>query len=326
MTAPLLAVDNLVVATDGPRGEVVLVNGFDLSVAAGERVALVGESGSGKTLVARSVMGLTGPLRVSGSVRFAGDELLGLAERAMQDLRGRRIGMVFQDPLGALNPLMTIGAQIAEPLRIAGVAKKPAMVRAADLLGELGVVDATARLSAYPHEFSGGMRQRVALAMALIGDPALIIADEPTTALDVRVQEQVLDLLDRVAAERGLAVLIITHDLGVVAGFAERVAVMYAGSKVHEDGVERLFRAPAHPYTAALLDTVPRMDLVGQHLLPIPGSPPHPTQRPSGCAFHPRCRSSVSQCASTAPGVTQLAAGGMVRCHRPLSPVAEERP
>ncbi|MCW2525496.1 MAG: Oligopeptide transport ATP-binding protein AppD [Pseudonocardiales bacterium] len=311
----LLRVRHLTIDAPGP---IRLVDGIDLDMAAGERVALVGESGSGKTVLARAIMRLTKGLRVEGSVSLDGEELTAFTDRQMTTVRGRRIGMVFQDPLGSLNPLMTIGAQIAEPLRMAGVSRRAAAAKAADLLGELGVTNASTRLAAYPHEFSGGMRQRVALAIALVGEPDLLIADEPTTALDVRTQQQVLDLLDRVATERNLAVLMITHDLGVVAGFADRVVVMYAGRTVHQDGVEALFAAPAHPYTAALLEAIPRLDHGDQRLQPIPGAPPHPAQRPTGCPFHPRCRYAQSDCQSVMPATTLLPDGGTVNCHHPL--------
>lgn len=312
---PLLHVDGLSIDAPGP---VRLVDNVNLDVAAGERVALVGESGSGKTVLARSLMRLTPGLRVSGSVQLNGQELTTLADRAIASVRGRRIAMVFQDPLGSLNPLMTIGAQICEPLRVAGVSRRVATARAAELLGDLGVANAASRLRAYPHEFSGGMRQRVALAIALIGGPDLLIADEPTTALDVRIQQQVLDLLHRVATDRSLAVLMITHDLGVVAGFADRVVVMYAGRTVHQDAVDTLFAAPAHPYTAALLDAVPRLAHPDQRLAPIPGTPPHPAQRPPGCAFHPRCGYADPTCSAHVPGVTKLTSGGAVNCHHPV--------
>jgi peptide/nickel transport system ATP-binding protein len=313
----LLSVRGLTIDAGSSQATVRLVEGFDLDIAMGQRLALVGESGSGKTVVARSILRLTKGLRVSGSARFRSTELLTLSEREMRKVRGRQIAMVFQDPMDALNPLMTVGQQITEPLRMTGVTKRDAATRAAGVLSELGVVDAGRRLSAYPHEFSGGMRQRVALAIALVGDPALLIADEPTTALDVRVQEQVLDLLDQVAAERGLAVLMITHDLAAVAGFSDRVTVMYSGRKVHEDDVETLFARPAHPYTAALLAAVPRLDQ-DHRLEPIPGTPPHPAERPAGCPFHPRCQFATDHCTTTPPEGVALPNGGTVSCHHPL--------
>jgi len=320
MTSALLSVEGLTVQVGHASHPVVLVDSFGLDMDPGDRVALVGETGSGKTLVARSIVGLTSGLSVTGTVRFKELDLLGLSEREMRSIRGRRIGMVFQNPMGSLNPIMTIGAQVAEPLRMAGVSKSAALARAGDVLGELGIAGARGRLSAYPHEFSGGMRQRVALAIALVGEPDLLIADEPTTALDVRVQEQVLDLLDRVAAERRLAVLMITHDLAAVAGFADRVAVMYSGLKVHEEAVDQIFADPAHPYTARLLDAVPRLGATGKALHPIPGTPPHPAERPSGCPFHPRCATATDVCSALWPATTVTPSGGTVHCHWPRIP------
>ncbi|MEU6658851.1 ABC transporter ATP-binding protein [Streptomyces sp. NPDC046821] len=313
---PLLSVSDLVVECTTANGPVRLVDGFNLTMKAGERVALVGESGSGKTVTARSIMRLDPGFRLSGSIELQGQDLLALGEKDMAEVRGHKVGMVFQDPMSALNPLMTIGAQVMEPLRAAGLSKKVAHERARSVLEELGVANATQRMQAYPHEFSGGMRQRVVLAMALAGEPALLIADEPTTALDVRVQEQVLTLLDKVSCDRGLAVLLITHDLGTVAGFAHRVAVMYSGRKIHEGGVDEVYAEPAHPYTAGLLEAVPRIDVSVRRLPTIVGSPPHPSARPDGCAFHPRCSHSVARCQAEKPELTVLPSGGLVACHR----------
>jgi peptide/nickel transport system ATP-binding protein len=313
----LLCIERLVVDAGPLDAPIRLLDGFELSVAAGERVALVGESGSGKSVAARAVLRLDPALRLSGSVRLSGDELLTVSEKEMQAVRGRRIGMVFQDPIGSLNPLMTIGAQVMEPMLAMGIARRAARARACQLLDDLGVANSAARMKAYPHEFSGGMRQRVVLAMALSCEPDLLIADEPTTALDVRVQEQVLQLLDQVSRERGLAVLLITHDLGIVAGFAERVAVMYSGRKVHEDRVEEIFSQPVHPYTHGLIQAVPRIDAPTARLTAIPGSPPHPAARPSGCAFHPRCPRCASLCREDVPASRPTPSGGTVTCHSP---------
>jgi oligopeptide/dipeptide ABC transporter ATP-binding protein len=314
---PLLCIEQLVVDAGSVDAPIRLLDGFDLSVAAGERVALVGESGSGKSVAARAVLRLDPALRLSGSVRLDGEQLLTVSEKEMRAVRGRRIGMVFQDPMGSLNPLMTIGAQVIEPMLAMGVAKRAARARARQLLDDLGVANAAARMRAYPHEFSGGMRQRVVLAMALSCEPDLLIADEPTTALDVRVQEQVLQLLDRVSRDRGLAVLLITHDLGIVAGFAQRVAVMYSGRKVHEDLVDPIFSQPVHPYTRGLLRAVPRIDTPTARLTAIPGSPPQPAARPSGCAFHPRCPRCTSRCRDDVPVSQPSPSGGAVMCHSP---------
>jgi oligopeptide/dipeptide ABC transporter ATP-binding protein len=321
-TTPLLEVRNLCVDVSTARGPLRLVESFDLSLFAGDRVALVGESGSGKTVTARAIMRLDPSVRVSGSVRLAGSELLSLNERAMARVRGRSIGMVFQDPMEALNPLQTIGEQVAEPLQIRGVRRRDAWEQARLLLEELGVPHAAERMRAYPHEFSGGMCQRVGLAMALIGDPDVLIADEPTTALDVRVQKQVLALLDEVTRRRRVAVLLITHDLAVVAGFAARVVVMYAGRKVEERPTRALFESPAHPYTAALLKALPRVDRFTHRLDPIPGFPPTPLTRPTGCAFHPRCPLALDVCSHETPVLAHLSGGGSVACH--LAPAEHE--
>jgi peptide/nickel transport system ATP-binding protein len=315
LDAPLLQIENLSIDAGAPAQSVRLVDGFGLNMAAGDRLALVGESGSGKSVTARAVMRLDPSLRVSGSVRIRGEELLDLPEKAMRKIRGHTIGMVFQDPMSALNPLMTIGANVMEPLRAGGMNRKAARTRTVELLGDLGVVNASQRMDAYPHEFSGGMRQRVVMAMALAREPELLIADEPTTALDVRVQDQVLKLLDEVSAARSLAVLLITHDLGIVAGFADRVAVMYGGRKVHEDTVDRIFESPSHPYTQSLLEAVPRIDAPPGRLRAIPGSPPRPASRPDGCAFHPRCAQAIDICRTTVPELQATADGGAVACH-----------
>ncbi|MDQ4213553.1 ABC transporter ATP-binding protein [Microbacterium capsulatum] len=311
----LLSVRNLTIDA-GPKSEPIrLVEDFSLEMSPGDRVALVGESGSGKSVTARSIMRLDPDFRISGTVEFQGQDLLKLSDKQMVGVRGHKIGMVFQDPMGALNPLMTVGEQVMEPLRIAGVSRAEAEKRAKSVLEELGVVNAEARMKAYPHEFSGGMRQRVVLAMALISDPSLIIADEPTTALDVRVQEQVLTLMDKVSKERGLAVLLITHDLGTVAGFTDRVAVMYSGRKVDEGTVDNLFERPAHPYTQGLLQAVPRIDQTVPRLLTIAGAPPHPANRPTGCAFNPRCPKAFDLCRQEVPELRPSPDGGVVACH-----------
>jgi ABC-type dipeptide/oligopeptide/nickel transport system ATPase component len=237
---------------DGGDGDLPLVSGASFDLGAGERLALVGESGSGKSMTAKAILG--------GSVCWRGEELLGAPRRRLQSLRGAEVSMIFQDPMTALNPVLTIGEQVAEPLLVRGVRRKEAYRRAAEMLDRLAVPKAIERLGAYPGEFSGGMRQRVVMAAALIASPRLVIADEPTTALDVRVQGQVLDLLEELSADLNLAVLFITHDMAIVAGLAHRVAVMYKGEIVEEDPVDQLFAHPAHPYTQGLLASVPRLD------------------------------------------------------------------
>jgi peptide/nickel transport system ATP-binding protein/oligopeptide transport system ATP-binding protein len=314
--SPLVTVEQL--AVDMPLGRtgssVRIVDRIDFSIGVGERVALVGESGSGKSLTARALMRLDRTAKLSGRIDFDGTDLLALSEREMGRLRGNSIAMVFQDPMSFLDPLMTIGDQVAETLRIRGVGRAEARRRALSVLDELGVDKAAERLDSYPHEFSGGMRQRVVLAMALVGEPRLLIADEPTTALDVRVQDQVLDLLDDVCARRGLAVLFITHDLGVVAGFAERVMVMYSGRIVEDGAVESVFASPAHPYTAGLIRAVPRIDQDLSSLYAIPGAPPPPLARPTGCTFHPRCDSRFERCERQEPSLLTFG-HRRVACH-----------
>ncbi|WP_405395545.1 ABC transporter ATP-binding protein [Microbispora hainanensis] len=259
LDTPLLAIRDLRVSFPAPDGPVEVVHGVDLDVARREKVALVGESGSGKSVTARSVLRLDADARLSGRIELDGTDLLTLPPRRMRQVRGARVGLVFQDPLAALNPVMTIGWQIIQPLVIRGVSKRVARRRGVDLLSRLGVRDAERRFDDYPHEFSGGMRQRVVIAIAVIAEPELLIADEPTTALDVRVQAQVLALLRELADERGMSVLLITHDLGIVAGFADRVVVMRHGEAVETGPVDDIYARPRHPYTRALLAAVPRI-------------------------------------------------------------------
>ena len=256
----LLEIQGLSVGYATAQGDVEVVHDVDISVPRGRRVALVGESGSGKSVTARAVLQLDQDARYDGSIRFRSEELLGLPPKRMRALRGSDIGLVFQAPLTSLNPVMTVGWQIMQPLVIRGVSKREARRRGIDLLGRLGVADAEKRFDDYPHQFSGGMRQRVVIAIAVIGEPELLIADEPTTALDVRVQAQVLELLVGLAEERDMSVMLITHDLGIVAGFAEQVVVMKRGRVVEANDVDSLYRSPQHPYTRGLLGAVPRID------------------------------------------------------------------
>jgi peptide/nickel transport system ATP-binding protein len=256
----LLEISDLRVSYAGPDGRTEVVHGVELEVGERSRVALVGESGSGKSVTARSVLRLDAGAHTTGSIRLAGTDLLGLSAKKMRAVRGSQIGLVFQDPLAALNPVMKIGWQIMQPLVIRGVSRKQARRRGIDLLARLGVRDAARRFDDYPHQFSGGMRQRVVIAIAIIAEPALLIADEPTTALDVRVQAQVLELLLSLADERGMSVLLITHDLGIVAGFAEQVVVMRHGRVVERGGTDDIYYRPQQAYTRALLGAVPRID------------------------------------------------------------------
>ncbi|WP_459986072.1 ABC transporter ATP-binding protein [Nocardioides sp. AN3] len=320
---PLLEVQALTVTYPGPEGPLEIVSDFDLTVGRGERVALVGESGSGKSVTARAVMRLDRRATTTGRMLLDGTDLLTLDAETMRGYRGRRISLMLQDPMTTLNPVHTIGSQVMESLRVHGVGKAEAHRRSVETLDMLGIPDAARRMRAYPHEFSGGMRQRVCLAMAIIAKPDLLIADEPTTALDVRVQEQVLTLIDSLVADLGMGVLLITHDLGLVAGFAERVAVMYAGRGVETGRVDDLYRNPRHPYTAGLLAAVPRIDH-DVPLAPIPGSPALPTARPGGCAFHPRCGRAELDCAEVRPHNRRI--GSLrVACHHPLATEGENQ-
>jgi oligopeptide/dipeptide ABC transporter ATP-binding protein len=312
--ADLLAVEDLTVDMAVGENRVRIVDGISFRIGVGQRVALVGESGSGKSVTAAALMRLNRRAILGGRVVLDGTDVLALPEARMTKLRGAAMGMVFQDPMSSLDPLMTIGDQVAETLRIRGVSRAEAMARALAVLEELGVTRAAERLRAYPHEFSGGMRQRVVLAMALIAEPRLLIADEPTTALDVRVQQQVLEVLDAAADRRGLAVMLITHDLGIVAGFAERVMVMYSGRIVEDGPVDAIFADAHHPYTRGLIGALPRVDRTLERLVSIPGAPPPPAARPSGCAFHPRCPIATAICKGEAPRIRRFGETN-VACH-----------
>jgi peptide/nickel transport system ATP-binding protein len=269
------------------------VDGVSFSLEAGRSLGIVGESGSGKTVTSLAVMGLTRSraARISGEVRFAGRDLLALGESEMRAVRGSEIAMIFQDPLSSLHPLHRVGRQLAEAIRAhRDVSKAAARARAVELLELVEIPDPRARVDAYPHELSGGMRQRAMIAMALANEPKVLIADEPTTALDVTVQAQILELIERLQVETGTAVVIITHDLGVIAETADDIAVMYAGRIVERGTRRSLFESPQHPYTWGLLASVPRLDTPrDEPLVPIPGSPPSLISPPAGCSFHPRC-------------------------------------
>jgi len=328
---PLLKVRGLEVAFPGQDGPVTVVRGLDLDIEPGERVGLVGESGSGKSVSMHAILGLAAGARVSGSVRFDGQELVGAPSSTLRAVRGRRAGLIFQDSLSALNPVLRVGAQITEPLRLSGTGKREARDRALELLERVGIRDATRRVDDYPHQFSGGMRQRVMIAIALAQSPELLIADEPTTALDVRVQRQVLDLLLELSEERGMSLLLISHDLGVVAGGTERVVVMYAGQAVESATAEPLFQRPLHPYTWGLLGAVPQLTGSRPERLPaIAGRPPDPAVPPSGCPFHPRCPHAQDRCATEVPMLLEHEPDHRAACLRvgeisPPALIAEER-
>jgi peptide/nickel transport system ATP-binding protein len=316
-------------------GVVRAVNDVSITVPRGKVVGVVGESGSGKSVTARSILRMVNPPGriVAGELLFDGRDLLTLSEKDMLGIRGSEIAMVFQDPQSALNPVMTVGDQIAEALTVHGVGKRAARARALDLLGQVGIPDAARRIDDYPHQFSGGMRQRVVIAIALAGEPSLLIADEPTTALDVTIQAQILRLLGRLRDELGIAVLMITHDMGVVAETCDDVVVMYGGRVVEQGPVDIVFKRQEHPYTADLLKAMPRLDAGDRSRLPaIPGAPPDPAALPAGCAFHPRCRLAEDRCRTEIPvlvtGASQHAAACWVTqggaAIPPLDPVATQ--
>ncbi|MDA4894343.1 ABC transporter ATP-binding protein [Streptomyces sp. MS2A] len=296
---PALTVEGLTVEFATTEIVANAVEGVSFHVGRGETLAIVGESGSGKSVTARALMGLVGrPGRISaGSIRLGDEELVGRSPREMRAIRGARIAMVFQDSLSALNPVFTVGQQLVETLRVhCGMSRREARRRAVELLDRVRIPDAERRVDQYPHEFSGGMRQRAMIAMSIALEPEVLVADEPTTALDVTVQAQIMALLADLQRERDMAMVLITHDLGVVAQRADRVAVMYAGRIVEEAPTRDLFRRPAHGYTRALLDAIPRPDRGDRRLVAIPGSAPRLDQRGTGCAFAPRCRFAVDAC------------------------------
>src|SRR5689334_7355912 len=291
---PLLEVEDLRVHFDTEDGLVKAVDGVSYTVDRGQALGIVGESGSGKSVSSLTVMGLTrfaGNARISGSIVFDGKDLLNASDEDMRRLRGNDIAMIFQDPLSSLHPFYRIGDQLVEAVRAhRDVPKAKALDRAVEMLGLVGIPEPRRRVDAYPHEFSGGMRQRVMIAMALCNDPRILIADEPTTALDVTVQAQILELIEKLQAELGTAVVLITHDLGVVAEVTDDIAVMYSGRIVEKGTRDQIFAAPEHPYTWGLLRSIPRLDTPrDQPLVPVPGRPPSLINRPSGCHFHPRC-------------------------------------
>ncbi|MEE2777836.1 MAG: ABC transporter ATP-binding protein [Acidobacteriota bacterium] len=311
-SSALLQVDDLAVTFRTDHGTVRAVDGVSLEVSGGETLAIVGESGSGKSVTALSILRLIpdppGTIE-RGRIVFDGRDLLRLGKREIRSIRGDRISMIFQEPMSSLNPVLTIGKQVAEPIQLhRGVSWKEARARAAELLDRARIPDAESRLDAYPHEFSGGMRQRVMIAMALACQPKLIIADEPTTALDVTVQAQILALLKELTREFDSALILITHDLGVVARYADRVTVMYAGRIVETAPARELYGNPQHPYTQGLMESVPGIEgQAGHRLVPIAGQPPDLANLPAGCAFAPRCRHAVDECRVAQPVLEAIA-------------------
>ncbi|MDP6803794.1 MAG: ABC transporter ATP-binding protein [Rhodospirillales bacterium] len=317
----LFEIENLCTQFVTAAGTVRAVDGISYDVEEGETVAIVGESGCGKTVSALSILRLipSPPGRiVDGSIRFNGKDLLGLSEAEIRDVRGSEIGMVFQEPMTSLNPVLSIGLQLTETLvEHLGLSAGAARARAIELLETVGISDPERRLTQYPHHFSGGMRQRVMIAMALSCEPKLIIADEPTTALDVTIQAQILELMKDLTRRFGVALIIITHNLGVVARYADRMNVMYAGKIIESGTARQIYHSPSHPYTLALLRSVPRVDQPRKEKLdPIEGQPPDLSRLDKGCAFRPRCRYAADRCAEEIPPLEPLEDGHLSACLR----------
>ncbi|MFD7666894.1 ABC transporter ATP-binding protein [Streptomyces sp. NPDC059788] len=318
-SGPLLDVRDLHVEFHTRDGVVKAVNGVNYNVSAGETLAVLGESGSGKSVTAQAVMGILDmpPAKIpQGQILFRGQDMLTMSPEERRRIRGAKIAMIFQDALSSLNPVLTVGYQLGEMFRVhQGLSKKDAKAKAVELMDRVKIPAAAARVSDYPHQFSGGMRQRIMIAMALALEPDLIIADEPTTALDVTVQAQVMDLLADLQREYNMGLILITHDLGVVADVADKIAVMYAGRIVEHAPVHELYANPAHPYTRGLLDSIPRLDQKGQELYAIKGLPPNLLNIPTGCAFNPRCPKAQDICRTEAPPLHSVADGRGSACH-----------
>jgi oligopeptide transport system ATP-binding protein len=321
----LLSVENLRVEFWTSSGTVYAVDGISFDIAPGETIGIVGESGSGKSVTSLALLGILARAgRVTGGrAQFGGRDLLSLSDDELRHIRGREIAMIFQDPMTSLNPVLTVGRQIRESLETHfGMEEKKANRRAAELLDQVGIPGARQRLNDYPHQFSGGMRQRAMIAMALACEPKLLIADEPTTALDVTIQAQILDLLREIVRERDAALVLITHDLGVVAGMCERVYVMYAGTFVETGSAEQIFDRPRHPYTYGLLQSIPRLDATRkQRLQPIKGAPRNMLSPPTNCPFAPRCPNVIQVCVEQLPPLDPLEPGHRAAC---FNPVAED--
>ena len=318
---PILSVRGLRISLPTAAGMVTVVDGIDYDVEPGQVFGIAGESGSGKTISVLSLLGLLpAGAAVEGSAMFDGTDLLRLKRRAMRDVRGLQVAMVFQDPMTSLHPMMTVGRQLTEHVRFhLGLSSRDARVRAAQLLEEVRIPDAAGALDAYPHQFSGGMRQRIAIAIALACHPRVLIADEPTTALDVTVQAGILRLLDRLRRQSRLSVILITHDLGVMSSIADWLTVMYAGRVVESGETDDVLGAPRHPYTAGLLAALPHPEAIDNPLVAIAGVPPSPQQRPSGCAFHPRCGYAIHSCTTDVPPLVSAGDGRRLAC--PVDPL-----
>ena len=329
MTEPLLSVDDLRVEFWTERGTIHAVNGISFDVGPGETLGIVGESGCGKSVTSLALLGIlprAGRV-VAGTAMFGGRNLLALSDAELRRVRGREIAMIFQDPMTSMNPVLTVGRQIREALETHfGMRRAAADARAAELLDQVGIPSARNRLRDYPHQFSGGMRQRAMIAMALACKPKLLIADEPTTALDVTIQAQILTLLRELVAEEDTALILITHDLGVVAGMCERVNVMYAGMFMETGSAEQLFETPRHPYTLGLLQSVPRLDATRRvKLQAIEGAPRDMLQPPSACPFQPRCRYEVDLSRKEVPPLVEIEPGHKLACFNPVPAEEWER-
>jgi len=320
MSAPLLEVSKLAVRFDTDEGSVHAVNDVSFTLEQGEALGIVGESGSGKSVTALSIMGLvpTPPGHIeAGSIRFRERELLGAPERELRGIRGREIAMIYQDPMTSLNPALPVGRQLSEIVRHhLGLDRREALERASELLALVGIPNAGGRLGDHPHQFSGGQRQRILIAMALSCDPAVLIADEPTTALDVTVQAQIVELVKELRDRLGMAIVWITHDLGVVAGLVDKIAVMYSGYVVEQAPVRELFAQPGHPYTVGLLRSLPTFGGERRRLTPIPGSPPDLSRRVDACPFAPRCDWVIDRCREEFPDLADVAPDHGAACHR----------
>ena len=317
MSNPLLQINDLQMVFDTESGTVQAVAGLSFHINKGETLGVVGESGCGKSVTALSILRLVSGRIASGSIKFEDVDILKLSDKKMQKIRGNDISMIFQEPMTSLNPVYTIGYQIAEAISAhQRIKRKDAMEKTVEMLRQVGIPDSARRVNEYPHQMSGGMKQRVMIAMALSCNPKLLIADEPTTALDVTIQAQIIEIMKELKAKRDMGIMFITHNLGIVADMADRVIVMYAGLIVEESPVGPLFEKPLHPYTEGLLASVPRLDTSKVPLYVIKGTVPNPLKMPDGCRFHPRCPYKGPRCSEKEPSLVNLSDGRKVRCWR----------
>ncbi|WLQ12144.1 ATP-binding cassette domain-containing protein [Hahella aquimaris] len=324
----LLQVENLSVSFSTPEGSVKAVSGLSYSVEKGATLGIVGESGSGKSQSVFAILGLLASnAHVSGSIRFNGRELIGLSEQELNRIRSKEIGIIFQDPMTSLNPFMRVSDQLSEVLmHHKGMSKKDALNEAIRMLDAVRIPQARERVNMYPHEFSGGMRQRVMIAMSLLCNPQMLIADEPTTALDVTVQAQIMHLLKELQRELSISIVLITHDLGIVAGACDHTMIMYGGRMMEYGSTLDIFKTPSHPYTQGLLKAIPRPDDEGDELYSIPGNPPNLLNPPTGCPFAERCCDAGEQCEARAPALEALSGSRLRACHKPWTPPVRKEP